>query len=108
DFADSVATATAAVAEEGILDRKFWRPPIRGGGQFPAPLGMSFHCVDYVVHAWDVAAAIGVPVAFDEDLLQSALRMAEMVPNGPERRDPGAAFRPARMPPEGASTLDRI
>jgi hypothetical protein len=36
------------------------------------------------------------------------LRVAEMVPNGPERRDAGAAFRPGRMPPEGASTLDRI
>jgi uncharacterized protein (TIGR03086 family) len=108
DYAESVATLTAAFAEEGILGRKFWLPEIRDGGPFAAPLGISFHFVDYVVHAWDVAAAIGVPVAFDEDLLQAALRIAEMVPNGPERRDPGAAFRPAKMPEAGASTLDRI
>jgi uncharacterized protein (TIGR03086 family) len=108
DYAESVATVTAAFAEEGVLDRKFWLPEIREGGHFAAPLGMSFHFVDYVVHAWDVAASIGTPVAFDEDLLQRALRVAEMVPEGPNRRVPGAAFRPGQMPPEGASTLDRI
>lgn len=108
DYAESVATITAAFAEEGVLARKLWLPEIRDGQQFAAPMAMSFHFVDYVVHAWDVAASIGVPVTFDEDLLQAALRVAEMVPNGPERRDPGAAFRPGKMPPESASTLDRI
>jgi len=108
DYAESVATLTAAFAEDGILRRTFWLPEIRDGGPFAAPLAMSFHFVDHVVHAWDVAAAIGVAVTFDEDLLQAALRIAEMVPDGPERRVAGAAFRPARMPAEGVSTLDRI
>lgn len=108
EFADSAAAVVTAFTGDGVADRTFWLPEIRADGGFPARLGMSFHFVDSVVHAWDVAATIGVPVRFEEDLLQVALRVAEMVPNAENRRVPGASFRPGLMPPNGASTLDRV
>ena len=47
--------------------------PDFGGRAFPARQAMSFHAIDYLVHAWDVGASIGVPVRPDDDLLPAAL-----------------------------------
>jgi hypothetical protein len=40
-------------------------PEIRPGYGFPATLAIGFHLVDSVVHAWDVARAIGETVTPD-------------------------------------------
>ena len=65
---------------------------------FPARTAIGFHFVDYVVHGWDVAAAIGVPARFAPELLHSVLPYAREVPDGGSRRTPGAAFRPGLAP----------
>lgn len=106
-FAASAADVTAAFAEEGVLEREFWLPEIRGGQMFPAHQAIGFHFVDYVVHGWDVAASIGVPVEFDVDLLEAVLPIAEQVPGGASRTRVGAAFKLGLdEPAEGL--LDRI
>src|SRR5690349_8294025 len=51
---DLVTEAFAGTA----LDAGLVLPEIRDGGPFPASLAISFHFVDLVVHAWDVAATI--------------------------------------------------
>ncbi|MCZ0986276.1 hypothetical protein O1M54_12615 [Streptomyces diastatochromogenes] len=52
------ATAVlAAFAEPGAAEREFRLPEL--GRSFPGHLAIGFHFVDYVVHAWDVAAALG-------------------------------------------------
>ena len=97
----------AAFAGEGVLDRDFPLPEIRPGVMFPARQAISFHFVDYVVHSWDVARTLDVPVDLDPDLLEVALRVAEAVPGGDARLAPGAAFGPS-VAWAGGSRLERI
>ena len=68
--------------------------PDFGGRAFPARQAMSFHAIDYLVHAWDVGASIGAPVRPDDDLLPAALDITLAVPVGDARTRPGAAFAP--------------
>ena len=95
--ADLVARAFADPA----LDAELALPEL--GGRFPAALAISFHLVDLVVHAWDVAAAIGVPWEPADDLVEVSLKVAALVPE--ESRGPGESFGPslaaAGAPPEG-------
>ncbi|MGC0419436.1 TIGR03086 family metal-binding protein [Embleya sp. AB8] len=109
-FAASAAEIVAAFADAGALEREWWLPEVRGGQSFPGAEAMGFHFVDYVVHAWDVAAAIGVTVEFDADLLTAVLPIAEAVPGGTARTRPGASFAPALSldRPDEPATLDQV
>jgi len=100
--ADPVAAYRAAAervldafAADGALDREFPLPEITRDLMFPARQAISFHLVDYVVHSWDVARTLGLPVHLDPALLEVALRVAKAVPGGDARVEPGAAFGPA-------------
>ena len=53
--ADAVLAAFAAVKAP---DQPFHLPEF-GTDPFPAVLAIGFHTVDYLVHAWDVAATLG-------------------------------------------------
>lgn len=107
-YADACADVLTAFAEPGVAERGFSLPEIRSGGTFPAPLAISFHLVDNVVHAWDVAVSIGARVDLADGVVSAALRVAEQVPDGTERLLTGAAFAPGRPVDGGASELDRI
>jgi uncharacterized protein (TIGR03086 family) len=76
----------------------------------PLPAGtiVGFHLVDNVVHAWDVAQALGADVRFGADVLRAALAVAQEVPDDERRERPGAAFARARPVPEDAAVFDRI
>lgn len=74
----------------------------------PARLALQFHLVDNVVHAWDVAVSRYRMLDIDGELLDTAVRVASRVPDGPARTEPGAAFGPRRPVPEGATDLDRL
>jgi uncharacterized protein (TIGR03086 family) len=101
------ADVVTAFAEDGVLERSFELPEISTAITFPAAQAMSFHFVDYVVHGWDLAAAIGAPYAPDDDVLDAALEVAGRVPVGDARLAPGAAFAPV-LEDQGSATLDRI
>ena len=114
---DPVAASRAAAeyvldafAADGALEREFPLPELRIGLMFPARQAISFHFVDYVVHSWDVARTLGLPLDLDPDLLDAALRVAAAVPGGAARSEPGAAFGPAVEWSGGAggSGLDQI
>ncbi|MHA6759037.1 TIGR03086 family metal-binding protein [Streptacidiphilus sp. PAMC 29251] len=107
-FAASAADVITAFAEEGALQRTLWLPELHPSFRFPAEQAIGFQFIDSVVHAWDVAEAIGVPVAFDQDLLDAALPIAEFVPDGENRRAPGAAFQPGLATGEPLPTLEHI
>jgi uncharacterized protein (TIGR03086 family) len=98
----------AAFTADGVLGREFALPEIAPGAAFPAPLAISFHFIDYVVHGWDVARTLGLDYELEADLLEVALIVAEAVPDDQSRLRPGAAFAPALAAPEGARQLDRI
>jgi uncharacterized protein (TIGR03086 family) len=103
-----------AFGRDGVLERSFALPEISTDVEFPAVQAIGFHFIDYVVHGWDVARALGEPYLLADELAAAALRIAELVPDGPERSLPAAAFRPS-LPVDQAdqataesSALDRI
>ena len=99
---DDVLAAFAAVTDPAA---PVYLPEIRSE-PVPAATAIGFHLVDNVVHAWDVAKSLGVPVGLDDDVVQAGLEVARRVPDGPERDRPGAAFVHALSAVEGASALD--
>ncbi|MFD5796813.1 TIGR03086 family metal-binding protein [Streptomyces diastatochromogenes] len=99
------ATAVlTAFAEPGAAEGEFTLPEL--GRSFPGRLAIGFHFVDYVVHAWDVAAALGVRLELPEHVLDGALAVARRVPVDPARRGPGFAFAPALDVPPGSGPLE--
>lgn len=107
DYLRSAAEVIAAFAAPEALTRTLSLPEIPPG-RFPAPLAVSFHLIDSVVHAWDVARSLGRSIDLDPDLAPIALRIAEAVPTGAPRRGPDAAFAPVIDTPAESETLDRI
>ena len=63
-----------------------------------------------MVHSWDVARTLGLPADLDPVLVGTALRVAQAVPGGAARLEPGAAFGPAVdwAGGPGGSGLDQI
>ncbi|WP_435155537.1 TIGR03086 family metal-binding protein [Amycolatopsis sacchari] len=107
---DPVADYLAAGADVLIAFREagsaLLLPEIREQ-PFPAEQAMAFHFIDYVVHAWDLARAIGTDVPLDDTVLAPAWEVARRVPDGEERRRPDAAFQPG-VPVHDGAMLDRI
>ena len=107
DYAAAAELVIAAFAEPGAVERRFSLPEISPTFRFPAAQAISFHFVDYVVHGWDAARSLGIGYQLDDDLAEAALTVATVVPDGPQRLEPGAAFGPGLAAPEDASPLDR-
>lgn len=97
----------ASFAADGVLDQMFILPEFQRGRSFRAPQAISFHFIDYVVHSWDVAKTLDLPLRFDPTLLGVALGIARNVPDDILRLAPGAAFAPT-VPWAGDSVLDQI
>jgi uncharacterized protein (TIGR03086 family) len=93
EYAAAAERVTAAFAAAGVLAGEFVLPEISPKLRFPAAEAIGFHFVDYVVHGWDVARALGRGYDLEPDVLAAALPIAQAVPDG-ERRRPGAAFAP--------------
>ncbi|MFI9047544.1 TIGR03086 family metal-binding protein [Streptomyces sp. NPDC053427] len=107
-YADAADDVIAAFAEVDDPDRPFALPEFTAARTFPATLAIGFHFIDYVVHGWDVARALGLPYDPDPALLRAALPIARAVPDDASRLAPGSAFRPG-LPAEGhADLLDEI
>ncbi|MEU8034348.1 TIGR03086 family metal-binding protein [Streptomyces sp. NPDC049099] len=81
-----------AFAEVRSGDQDFTLPEFGTGSVFPGVRAIGFHFLDYVVHAWDAARALGVPFTPAPGLLDAALPIALAVPDGAHRLRPGAAF----------------
>jgi uncharacterized protein (TIGR03086 family) len=95
-YSASVDRVLAAVAAEGATDRPWHLAEFSPRQDFPGQSALGFHLIDYVAHGWDVARAIGTDPVFDDEVLTTAVRIAEQVPDDPARRVPGAAFAPRR------------
>ncbi len=107
-YAAAAALVTSAFAADGVLDRAFHLPEIGDGGPYPARAAIGFHFVDEVVHAWDLAKAVGTPIRFDDDVLDRALSISARVPNDPASRGDGFAFALGADPGPEVSALARI
>ena len=104
-YVGAAAMVLAAFDEPGVLDREFLLSDISADRTFPGRQAIGFHLVDYVVHGWDVARALGVPYQPDPEVLAFAVAIARAVPTGPSRLVPGAAFAPALTVPSAADAL---
>jgi uncharacterized protein (TIGR03086 family) len=107
EYAASAERVLSAFAAGDLDERNFWLPEVRGGVTLPAATSVGFHFVDYVVHSWDVARAIDVPVVFDDEVLAAVLPIAAAVPDGANRTAPNASFQPG-LPAAGTATFDKI
>lgn len=108
-YADSVTRVLDAFAADDVLNRAFVLPWIHPTMRFAAPRALGFHLVDYVVHGWDVAVSLGIPAAYDDDLIAAATEVARReVPVGPSRERPGASFRPPVELAGPVSTEDQL
>jgi uncharacterized protein (TIGR03086 family) len=107
-YAAAADAVLAAFAAGGAADRPFALPEITTAITFPGRQAMAFHLVDYVVHGWDVARCLGIGFEPGPEVLAVALKVAQAVPDGPGRLEPGSAFRPAVATPGTAGALDQI
>ncbi|OXM50521.1 TIGR03086 family metal-binding protein [Amycolatopsis alba] len=106
-YRESVDRVLNAFAPHDLDDRKFSLPEFSTEVTFTAEQALGFHFVDYLVHSWDVAKTLGLPVKFDQEVLDVGLKFAEAIPDGQNRTTPGAAFGPA-VDATGPSDLDTI
>ncbi|MBF4996392.1 TIGR03086 family protein [Nocardia sp. BSTN01] len=107
-YREAAADVTAAFSEAGVPQRVFALPEFGPGFTAPGGQAIGFHLIDYVVHGWDVARAIDLPYALDPELAEPALRIAEAVPDGDFRSQPGSAFAPAVPNAAPSDPLARI
>ncbi len=107
EYAAAAERVLAAFAAADVLARDFVLPEISTRVRFPAAEAIGFHFVDYVVHGWDVARALGLGYELEPDVLAAARPIAWSVPDGERRRTPGAAFAP-RVAVTGGGVLDEI
>ncbi|MEU9127270.1 TIGR03086 family metal-binding protein [Kitasatospora sp. NPDC048540] len=109
DYRASAKRVVEAFGAPGVLDGRFWLPRINDARTFPARQAVSYHLLDYLVHSWDVAVAIGAPVDFEPELVAEVAVIAEReVPDTPRRLRPGAGFRPALPVPGTVPPLERL
>ncbi|MGW1739349.1 TIGR03086 family metal-binding protein [Nocardia sp. NPDC001965] len=108
EYVDSAKEVLRAFAEPDIAERTFALPEFGPEVTVPGHQALGFHLVDYVVHGWDLARALGVGYELDPDAADPVLRIAEAVPDGPEREQPGAAFAHALPDRDPGVPLDRI
>ncbi|MEI7032142.1 TIGR03086 family metal-binding protein [Streptomyces pratensis] len=97
-----------AFAPQSVLTREFALPEISDTITFPASVAIGFHFLDYVVHGWDLARALGTSPDLDDEITEAALVFALRVPDDERRLGPAAPFRPALLAPPRADTLELV
>jgi uncharacterized protein (TIGR03086 family) len=107
EWAASAEALTRAFAGAD-LERPVLLPEITAEFPFPAWTVIGFHLLDTVVHGWDVATALELEYEPDDELVDATLRVAQFVPTGPAREQPGASFAPVLSIAADAAPWPRI
>lgn len=108
DYVQATDTLISAFAEPGVLDRSFALPLMSQEREFPGAQAVLMQLVDAVVHAWDLARTLDLPLSIDDEINKPVLDLAEQIPDDESRHAPDAVFGPAKPYPDDASALDRI
>jgi uncharacterized protein (TIGR03086 family) len=106
-YAEAAHDVLEAFADDAAPEASFTLPDFGPAATFPGALAMGFHFIDYVVHGWDVAEALGVPYVLPADVVGAALPLALAVPDGAFRTSPDAPFGPS-VAGHGTDDLERI
>jgi len=107
DYVKATEDLMAAFAEPGVLDRSF-ALPLLSEQEFPGEQAVMMHLVDTVVHAWDLARTLDLPVEFDRPVTDPVLALSRQIPDDETRKGPKAFFGPVVPFAEDASDLDQI
>ncbi|GAA4103972.1 TIGR03086 family metal-binding protein [Nonomuraea soli] len=108
EYAASAEAVNQAFAVPGVTEVGFWLPEFSSRVSFKGQQAIGFHFIDCVVHAWDLARAVGADPRIDEDLAEACLPIARAVPDAPETRGPGKAFHAGLAADDDAPALDRV
>lgn len=91
-YAAAVSDVMTAFADDAVVQASFALPEFGANATFPGAMAIGFHFIDYVVHGWDVAESLGVPYVLPDDVVDTALPLSLLVPDGADRDSPGAPF----------------
>ena len=105
-YAAAATDVLEAFADDGVLEATFALPEFGPGAAFPGEQAIGFHFVDYVVHGWDVARALGAPFVLPDEVISAVLPLVLAVPDGDFRTAPESPFARAIDAGEGVSELD--
>ncbi|OBF61774.1 TIGR03086 family protein [Mycobacterium sp. 852002-51971_SCH5477799-a] len=107
-YAAAACELLSVIAEDETLAVPFELPDFGEGAVFPFEQAIGFHFIDYVVHGWDVASALGIPFKLPDNVIDAALVLGLQVPGGDYRTGASAPFGPALdQAPEG-NGFDRL
>lgn len=102
-YIEAADDVLAAFAADGALTQQFALPDFGPGATFPGDIAIGFHLVDYVVHGWDVAAALRLEYSLPDDVIAATLPLALAIPDGDFRDAPDVPFGRAH---NGSATND--
>lgn len=106
-YAAAAHDVLEAFAAPDAAERQFALPEFGPDAMFPGAVAIGFHLIDYVVHGWDVAASLGRDHPLPAEVVDAALPLTLMVPDGDYRSTPDAPFGPVHPGP-ASEGLDRI
>ena len=108
DYVAATETLITAFAEPDVLQRSFALPLLTHDREFPGEQAVMMQLVDSVVHAWDLAKTLDLPLTVNDDITDVVLAVCEQIPDDESRRTPGATFGPPMPCADDAPLLDRI
>lgn len=106
-YAAAAKDVLDAFSAEGIDDAVCALPEFGPDATVPGSIAMAMHFVDYVVHGWDVAAALGLPFQLPDEVLAAALPIVLGIPDDGSREAANAPFGHA-VEAAGTTDLDRL
>lgn len=80
-YQESARRVAKAFADDAVLDRTVEVP---GYGMMPGSRAIGMHFIDYLVHGWDVARAVGQDPVLDEESCRTVLTMGQRWPDVPQ------------------------
>ncbi|MEU4311497.1 TIGR03086 family metal-binding protein [Nocardia sp. NPDC024068] len=108
EYTEAADEVLRAFEPADVPDRIFALPEFGPAVTVPGHQALGFHLVDYVVHGWDLARALGLDYEPDAACTDAVLGIAAAVPDGPERENPGSPFARALPGADTGSPLQRI
>lgn len=96
-----------AFSAEDIDDAVCALPEFGPDATVPGSVALAMHFVDYVVHGWDVAAALGVPFQLPDEVVAAALPIVLGIPDDGSRDAAHAPFGHA-VDTSGTTGLGRL